>query len=157
MTHRPQGKIVGIFIARDAGGPMLEMPEVTALAQRGLDGDRYCRGEGSFNRERVGRRQVTLINYHFFHGSGFEPVHSRRNLITHGIELMWLIDREFKVGKATLRGVKYCDPCRRPGRLADISTNFDQVFHDCGGLIAEVILGGLIRKDDPIVGPSKDY
>ena len=32
-------------------------------------GDRYSKGEGSFNRKRPGRRQVTLINSVFFNNS----------------------------------------------------------------------------------------
>ena len=31
--------------------------------------------------------------------------------MTQGVELMWLIGREFYIGKARFRGQYYCDPC----------------------------------------------
>jgi hypothetical protein len=74
------GKVVAIFIASIAGGKMEEVETVEAIAGAGLAGDRYSTGEGSFNRKRPGRRQVTLINSIFFQDSGFEYAESRRNM-----------------------------------------------------------------------------
>ena len=151
------GRIVAICISPAKGEPMREVRQVRAIEGMGLEGDRYALGEGSFNQGQIGRRQVTLINGVFFPGSGFEFVDSRRNLVTVGVELMWLIGREFDVGEARLRGVKYCDPCKRPSRLLGKTVSFDHVFHDRGGLVAEVVRGGLIRVDDAIVPPPKGY
>jgi hypothetical protein len=41
---------------------MVSVEEAMAVAGEGLGGDRYARGEGSWSRGQVGRRQVTLIN-----------------------------------------------------------------------------------------------
>jgi hypothetical protein len=60
------GNVVAIFIAPIAGGKMEEVETVEAIAGAGLAGDRYSMAEGSFNRGRPGRRQVTLINSVFF-------------------------------------------------------------------------------------------
>lgn len=98
------GSVVGIFISPIAGGTMHEVQIVQALAGAGLAGDRYSTGTGSFSRKQVGRRQVTLINSIFFKDSGFEYFESRRNIVTHGVELMWLIGREFQIGEALFRG-----------------------------------------------------
>ena len=97
------GNVVAIFIAPIAGGKMEEVEIAEAIAGAGLAGDRYSTGEGSFNRKRPGRRQVTLINSIFFQDSGFEYAESRRNIVTQGVELMWLIGREFQIGKARFR------------------------------------------------------
>ena len=108
------GSVVAIYISPIAGGKMEDMEIVEAIVGAGLAGDRYSTGEGSFNRNRQGRRQVTLINSIFFKNSGFEFIESRRNIVTQGVELMWLIGREFQIGKARFRGQNYCDPCLRP-------------------------------------------
>ena len=65
------GKIVCICIGSEAGAVMTEVRAVTAEAGNGLFGDRYYGGNGSFNRGKPGKRQVTLMNAMFFEGSGF--------------------------------------------------------------------------------------
>jgi hypothetical protein len=151
------GTIQAICIGTVAGGPMQSIQSVEAIAGEGLQGDRYSRGEGSFNKGRQGKRQVTLINGCFFLGSGFDYVDTRRNIVTLGVELMDLIGKEFRVGEALLRGVKYCDPCLRPSALSDKSIAFKDVFHDRGGLVAEVIESGMLNVGDSVIPPKKDY
>lgn len=156
-----RGTVVAICISSQAGQPMREVNEVEAIAGAGLRGDRYATGEGSFNKGNQGRRQVTLINAAFVEGSGYSYVDTRRNIATQDVELMWLIGQEFRIGTARFRGVKYCDPCLRPNKLAGErlvdARPFKEVFHDRGGLIAEVIEGGIIKTGDAIVPPAKDY
>jgi MOSC domain len=128
------GNVVAIFVSPIAGGKMEEVEIAEAIASAGLAGDRYSKGEGSFNRKQPGRRQVTFINSTFLQSCGFEYAESRRNIVTEGIELMWLIGREFQIGKAHFRGQYYCDPCLRPTRLSGKTEKFLEVFSDRGGL-----------------------
>lgn len=150
------GTVLAICIGPTAKEPMQAVEVVEAIAGRGLRGDRYCTGEGSFNKGDSGKRQVTLINGIFFRGSGFEYADVRRNIVTLGVELMWLIDREFQVGGATFKGLKYCDPCDRPSKLTGHG-NFREEFHDRGGLVAEILVGGFIKVGDQIIPPPKGY
>ena len=154
MSH---GTVEAIYISEKAGKPMIHLDEVTALKGLGLKGDRYCSGEGSFNRKSPGKRQVTLMNALFFEESGFEFSQSRRNIFTKDVELMYLIGREFKIGDALFRGVKYCDPCQRPNKLLRIKKSFKETFLDRGGLVAEILEGGVIRTGDVVVPPAKSY
>lgn len=152
------GTVMAICITREAGAPMQKVDQVEAIAGQGLLGDRYAAGAGSFNKKTgVGVRQVTLMNTRFFEGSGFEYHESRRNIFVRNTELMWLIGREFQIGGARMLGLKYCDPCMRPSKLAGKTAAFKDIFEDTGGLIAEVIEGGLIRVKDEIVPPPKSY
>lgn len=153
----PNGSVTALCIAPTAGAPMQLVEVVTAIAGAGLEGDRYASGNGSFNREKTGTRQVTLINVRFFLGSGFSYVDTRRNIVTADVELMWLIGREFRIGEAVMRGVKYCDPCHRPTKLGGLERNFKEEFSDCGGLVAEVLESGIIRVCDEIIPPPKGY
>lgn len=151
------GTVRAICISAVAGEPMQEVPEVQAVVGHGLRGDRYATGEGSFNKGSMGSRQVTFMNTIFFEGSGFEFKDSRRNIFVEGVELMWLIGREFQVGTARFRGIKYCDPCQRPSKLSGKAESFRDAFFDRGGLIAEVVETGVIRVDDEVKTPSKGY
>ncbi len=149
-------EVIAIFISPAAGKPMQQVEEVKAIAGRGLEGDRYYKGEGSFGQV-IGKRQVSLINAAFFPGSGFYYIDCRRNIITAGVELMWLIGREFEIGTVKMRGLKYCDPCMRPSKLSKKEVSFKEAFHDRGGLIAEIIESGKIRTGSQIVLPPKGY
>jgi len=151
------GTVTAICVCPAAGGPMRQVSEAEAIAGQGLKGDRYAAGEGSFNKSRQGNRQVTLMNTIFFDGSGFEFKDSRRNIFVQGVELMWLIGREFQIGTARFRGVKYCDPCTRPSKLSGKQKSFKEAFFDRGGLVAEVIESGAIKSGDPVIQPPKGY
>jgi hypothetical protein len=151
------GSVTAIYFAPAAGAPMIKVDGAWVLKGKGIFGDRYGEGVGSFNKKNPGTRQVTFINGMFFQGSGFEYQHSRRNIITDGAELNWLIGREFKIGDALFRGTKYCDPCERPNKLAGITSSFKAAFFDRGGLVAEVLQDGYIETGSIIVPPQKGY
>jgi len=151
------GNIVAICICPTAGGEMQEVQEAEAIKGAGLKGDRYSTGDGSFNRQAPGKRQVTLMNAIFFDGSRFVYRDSRRNIFVEGTELMWLIGREFQIGAARMRGVKYSDPCERPTKLSGKGGSFKEDFFDRGGIIAEVIEGGTIKVGDQLIPPDKGY
>jgi hypothetical protein len=144
------GKVIGIFITPQKGGEMQAVQEVEAILGQGLKGDRYTTGEGSYNRDKIGKRQVTLINGIFFEGSRFTPADSRRNIVTTGVELMRLIGKKFEIGGALFGGLKYAHPCKRPSQLSG-KEGFEEEFHDRGGLVAEILRGGIIRTGDPII------
>jgi hypothetical protein len=151
------GIVTAICICPVAGGEMHRVESVEAIKGAGLRGDRYESGEGSFNKGACGKRQVTLINGIFFESSGFEFTDSRRNIITQGVELMYLIGKEFLIGTAQFRGIKYCEPCLRPTKLSRKERSFQEAFFDRGGLIAEVIESGVIEVGSLIIPPAKDY
>lgn len=148
MTH---GMVAAIFVCPAAGGPMLKVEEAEAITGIGLKGDRYSMGMGSWNKGRQGKRQVTLMNSLFFEGSGFKFAESRRNIITTNVELLAFLGKEFRIGAARFRGVKYCEPCDRPTVLASKKKSFKAAFIDRGGIIAEVIESGPIKTGDSIV------
>ena len=79
-----------------------------AATTRAPPGDGQRRGH--VDDAAAGRRQVTLINERYVIGSGFMFHETRRNIVTRDTELMYLIGKEFMIGAALMRGVKYCDP-----------------------------------------------
>lgn len=159
MPRTAAGKVAAIFIAPIGKAPMQEIQRIAAIEGRGLEGDRYCEGIGSFSKKNgPGTRQVTLINKRFFRGGGFKPIDTRRNILTEGIELMLLIGQEFDVDCARFRGVKYLTPCGSPKSSGDQpAPPFHREFFDAGGLIAEVIRGGEIKTGDDITSNVTVY
>src|SRR3989338_2856185 len=149
-------KVIAIYVCPQAGEPMVCVESIEAIAGQGLKGDRYSTGEGSFNKGSAGKRQVTLINSIFFPDSGFDYSESRRNIVTEGIELMWLIGKEFRIGNVLMRALKYCDPCERPSNLAGKKgKSFREAFFDRGGIVAEILESGVIKVGDTIIPPPK--
>lgn len=159
-----QGRVTQIFICPVKGQPMQEATEVWANRETGLAGDRYGIGQGSWSTPGTTHRQVSLIAREAITVANSElpdpfisflPIETRRNILTHGVDLNSLVGKEFSIGQARLRGTKLCDPCERPptllGRGRDERQLFAVVFANRGGLCAEVVADGLIRGGDSIV------
>ena len=152
-----RGAVSAICIAPSAGAPMHFVERVEAIAGEGLAGDRYARGEGSFNKGLQGNRQVTLINTFFVEKSGFNFLETRRNIVVRGIELMDQIGHEFCIDDVVLHGIKYCDPCTRPSALSGNPLSFRDTFYDRGGLVAKIVRGGFLEIGSSVVPRTKNY
>lgn len=160
-------RIVAIFICSEAGQLMQKVEKVMALEGKGLEGDRYANRQGSFSRKAKWffqrwmkmHRQVSLISAEAFPGSGFTFSESRRNIVVEGLgrDLTWLAGKDFQVGDARMRGVKYCEPCTRPNKLCGKSASFKIAFEGCGGLIAQVLESSLILEGDVVLTPPKPH
>jgi steroid delta-isomerase-like uncharacterized protein len=149
-----QGRVVSVSIATAAAAGMQPVDVAKAVAGKGLEGDRYFSGEGTFSREPGKGRDVTLIESEAVEalnaklGSTFAPGEMRRNIATHGIALNHLVGRDFRVGKALFRGVRLCEPCEHLESLTRQGV-LKQMLHR-GGLRADILEGGVIRPGDTI-------
>jgi len=152
----PVGRLVAIFVAVEAGAPMTAVDTATVLQGAGLEGDRYASGAGHYSARPGSGRHVTLVEHEAVaaaahdYGVAIAPGTTRRNLVTDGVALNHLVDREFIVGRVVLRGTRLCEPC---AYLEDLTApGVRQALVHRGGLRAEVVRGGTIRVGDPI-GP----
>ena len=146
-----EGRVVSIHIAPAASAAMQSMTEARAVPGRGLEGDRYFDGSGTFSSTpSVGGRDITLIEIESVDAidvdlSGAE---TRRNIVTSGVPLNHLVKREFLVGTVLMRGTRLCEPCShlekltQPGVMKELSHR--------GGLRAEILSEGVIRVGDTI-------
>ena len=147
-------RLLAIYIAPGASAPACAVPRARVLAGRGLEGDRYAQGSGTFS-GRPGGRDVTLIEaealaefareYH----QVLAPAESRRNLLTEGVRLNGLVGREFTVGGVVLRGLRLCEPCAHLARLTPAATVLPGLVRR-GGLYAEVLGDGELVVGDSI-------
>ena len=141
------GTVELIAVAEEAGQPMLALPSAEALAGRGLRGDRYARGAGTFSDPRGRGYDLTLVEAEALEvvaesGVGLSPIEARRNLVVRGIVLDELIGRRFRVGDVECFGQRRCEPCAHLERLTRPGVLRGLVHR--GGLRADVLSSGEI-------------
>lgn len=150
----PIGKLVAIYITAETGQPMVEVPQAQAVPGTGLEGDRYASGSGLYSNTPGTGRQVTLVEAEALEALnqeenlGLEAIQTRRNLLTRGIPLNHLVEKEFRVGPVMLRGVRLCEPCDYLAGLTRPEVLPGLVHR--GGLRADILSSGVIRPGDEI-------
>ncbi len=155
----PTGSVVEIWLAGVAAAPMDRMPEVEAVPGRGLAGDRYAAGGGTWARYPDLEKQVTLIDRDDVAavaadvGADLVPGDTRRNLVTAGVDLPALVGRWFAVGDALLFGMKRCPPCTHLERLT--GARLVKAMLHRGGINAAVFAGGWIAEG-AVIQPLSD-
>jgi MOSC domain-containing protein YiiM len=153
-----KGVVERLYIGAEATKPMVERWEVRALDGKGLEGDRYAEGRGTFSKKAGTGRHVTLIESEAIAAVAKDKDISadltRRNIVTRGVPLNHLVGSQFRVGEVVLKGMRLCEPCGHLSRLLD-DDEVRSAFLHRGGLRAEVIRGGRIRAKDAIVPVSE--
>ncbi len=146
--------VQSIYVTAAAAGLMERREAAQALAGRGLEGDRYALGVGTYSKKSEPARELTLIESEALealereYGYRMPEGQSRRNVITRGVPLNHLVGREFLVGEARLRGIRLCEPCGHLAQLTDPLARKGLVHR--GGLRAQIVAGGLIRVGDEV-------
>ncbi len=144
-----EGTVVLISIVEGQpgdGNPAEKVATATAVAGKGLEGDRY------FGHDQDS--QVTLIEAEAIDamakdgGLELEYDQARRNIVTRGVVLNDLVDKEFKVGAVTLRGARLSEPCQHLADLTDQAV-VKGLIHK-GGLKAQILTDGEIRIGDSV-------
>jgi MOSC domain-containing protein YiiM len=156
----PTGSVVEIWLAGAAAEPMRRVPSVEAVAGRGLAGDRYALGGGTWAQYPDLEKQVTLIDRDDVAAvaaetsSDLAPGDTRRNVVTTGIDLTTLVGRWFTAGDALLFGMKRCPPCTHLERLTGVKLVKAMVHR--GGINAAVFAGGTISAGSQVQPVSED-
>ena len=147
-------KLVGIYIATSKAAEPRAVEQARAVPGLGLEGDRYYQQSGTFSKPGQPDREVTLIEEESIAALAADyqvqilPGQARRNLVTSGIALNHLVGQEFQVGDVRLRGLRLCEPC---GHLESLTvTRVEKGLAHRGGLRAQVLTEGILRKGDPI-------
>ena len=149
------GRVERVALAPQAGAPMQVVTEGRALAGRGLEGDRYASGAGTFS-PRAGHRpgyELTLIAAEVVEQLtardarlGFAS--TRRNVLTRGLDVNALVGREFSIGDVRCRGLRLAEPCAHLERLAGPGL-LRPLIHR-GGLRVDLLTDGTISPGSPI-------
>ena len=153
--------ISAIFIAPNAGQPMIQKDCVKALPKIGLEGDRYALGLGAYSKSVPAKtRNISIITRDGIDAANqelnalgleeFLDSDTRRNIVIKGFsseDLNALVGQEFYLGKLKLRATELCIPCERPSKLA-MKNNFLKAFEGRGGIRAQILEAGEIKLGD---------
>jgi MOSC domain-containing protein YiiM len=147
------GKVESIYIAAAAQGPMQAVAEVVAIPGEGLAGDRYALKLGTFYKPEPDY-ELTLIEVEAIeaiqreYGVELDAGAARRNLVTRGVALNHLVDKEFTIGDVRIRGIRLCEPCDHLERLT--GKPLIKGLRHRGGLRAQILTPGTIHAGDEV-------
>jgi MOSC domain-containing protein YiiM len=142
--------VESIFLAPARGETPVPVERVSALARRGLEGDRYFGPEGHAEPARA----LTLIGLEALEAlaeeTGIELARgaSRRQVHTRGIDLNALVGKRFRVGEVECESIEVCEPCRHLESLTQ-SGVIKGLTHR-GGLNAALLADGEISVGDRV-------
>lgn len=148
-TPRSAGRVEAIAVSPHATQEPRLVERVRAIPGRGLEGDRYAAGEGTFSGGTGDGRALTLIEAEVLEslelpgGGRVGPVEARRNLVTRGVSLNSLVGRHFTVGEVECEGRRLCEPCAHLERLTHPGVLRGLVHR--GGLRADILGAGTIE------------
>ncbi|WP_369132134.1 MOSC domain-containing protein [Modestobacter sp. I12A-02662] len=149
------GTVEGLAVAPAAEAEMRLIEVASARAGRGLDGDRYAAGAGTFS-PRAGHRpgyDLTLMAAEVLDelataGHAIDFAATRRNVLTRGIDVNALVAVTFRIGDVLCAGRRLCEPCVHLDRLSGPGL-LRPLIHK-GGLRVDVLTDGEIRLGAPI-------
>ena len=142
------GTVVWIGFRPTRAADLQSLPEVNAIAGKGLEGDHYS--------SKNGKRHVTLTQQeHIVAVASMQgmieiaPGLLRRNLVVKGLNLLALKDKQFRIGGVLLEYSGLCHPCSRmEENLGDGGYN---AMRGHGGITARIIEGGSFKLNDSVV------
>jgi hypothetical protein len=149
------GVVEQIAVAPRAGAPMRVVESVRALAGRGLQGDRYADGRGTFSprASHCPGYDVTLFAAEVLDdlvadGVPIDFVGTRRNVLTRGLDVNALVGRDFRIDDVPCRGLRLAEPCVHLERLSGAGL-IRPLIHR-GGLRVDVLGDGDIRRGSAV-------
>ncbi|WP_353249248.1 MOSC domain-containing protein [Salinisphaera sp. T31B1] len=128
----------------------------TAVAGRGLHGDRYWAGVGTFSGRfevRAGARELSLIDTAALTEcnrrlaaaghAGVAAAALRRNLLVDGLALSELVGQRLVAAGVQIEVLTGCPPCGYLSRL--LGADMRRALYRIGGVRARIVRGGELR------------
>ena len=151
---RWSGTLEHIHITPAARQPMQSLAQARLIAGKGIEGDRYLLGTGTYSEKPEPGRQVTLIEAESLeallrdHEIELTPQEHRRNLTVRDVPLNHLVGRRFRVGSVVLEATRLNKPCKYL-ELVTGKTVYEPLINR-SGLNCIIVEGGTIRPGDPV-------
>lgn len=154
------GTLLHIHVTAGGGAPMRELPEARCIAGRGIEGDRYLLGTGTYS-AKPDVREISLIEQEVLDALArndpplqdgpiaLAPAEHRRNLTVRGVPLNHLVGRRFAVGEVILRGGRLNFPCKYLQELLGKPVMLP--LYNRSGLNCSIERGGIIRPGDAVL------
>ena len=142
-------KIIEIGICKKKGDEIKSINNVEAIKEKGLLNDRKFKDNNDKS------SQLTLIeieNINSYNGNSktkILPINFRRNIVTQGVKLNNLLNKEFFLGNVKVKGTALCHPCKYLENLL-MQKNFVKDLMFKAGLRCEILTSGKISVGDII-------
>ena len=142
-------KVFKIGVCEKNSQKINEINEIEVLSQKGILGDRH------FREHKNHKGQLTLIEkenidyYNNKYKTKISYIDFRRNIITEGIELNSLIQKQIKIGDIKILPYELCRPCSHLEQMVN-SKDIIKEFLKKGGLRCEVLVSGKVKIGDEI-------
>ena len=120
------------------------------VAGRGVEGDRYFLGKGSFSHWRGTGRALTLVEAEALEDVGLDFAAARRNVVTRGVALNDLVGVRFRIGEVELWARRLCEPCSHLEKLME-RDGLMRSLAGRGGIRVDVLTDGEIAVGDALV------
>ncbi len=149
-------RVTAIYISSAATVLPHAVNEAEAQAHRGLVGDRYFEGCGTFSDwdPKGPGRELTLIESGVLAEIGLSAAEARRNIVTEGVRLNDLVGKRFRIGDVLIEGIRLCPPCTHLDKVTGQALL--KPLADRGGLRADILSDGVIRVGDVILREEKE-
>ena len=147
-TEVGRGVVAGLLVAPAAEEALVQVESVVAVAGRGLEGDRYAAGRGTFSGPGRGY-ELTLVEAEVLDELELPWARARRNVVTRGAALNPLVGRRFRLGDVECIGRRLAEPCSHLEKLSGPGLLRPLVHR--AGLRADILAGGTVRLGDELV------
>jgi MOSC domain-containing protein YiiM len=139
-----------MYVGEKAKRVPVPVASARAVAGRGLLGDRYFLGKGSFSHWRGTGRALTIVEAEALEDVGLDFAEARRNVVVRGASLNDLVGRRFRIGAVELHARRLCEPCSHLVKL----TERDELLRSLvgrGGIRVDVLSDGEIAVGDELI------
>ena len=136
-----------ICFTKKSGKEILDVSSVDVISNKGIVNDRYFKDN---NEKDI---QITIIEsekidfYNTTSNTNFNYLDFRRNLVTRGLSLNKLLNKEFFIGSIKVKAYDYCKPCLHLQKILK-RNDIIKKFVDSGGLRCKILNDGNISVGD---------
>jgi len=135
---------------------MRALESARLIVGKGVEGDRYFNGCGTFSEKLkdnpavelslIEKEEIDTFNQKYNQTLNYSD--ARRNIVTEGVRLNMLVGQIFTIGNVTLKGIRLCEPC------AYLAENVNELvlphLIGRGGLRAQILAGNVVSVGDLI-------
>ena len=142
-------QVIQIGIHESKGDEVRAIDTVEAIKGKGLVNNRHFK-ENNEKRSQITLIEIENINYYNkISKTQIASINFRRNIITSGIKLNELLNKEFYIGKVRVKAHDLCRPCKYLQELLKQNNIIKEFLHK-GGLRCEILTSGKICIGDKI-------
>ena len=142
-------KVIKIGISTSKGSVIKSINSINAIAGKGLENDRFFKEENNKSSQLtlIEKENIDYVNAHF--GSMIPYENFRRNIVTEGIKLNFLVNKKILIGNVEILVHELCEPCKHLQDITSQNNLVKNLVHK-GGIRCEILTNGKISVGDTI-------